>query len=139
MVHAVWQNGTSANKQEGYTRSPSLTRSPRPTRRPSLIPRSSLLRLRSRVQFPDLCPVLIRIQLRFPSQNRSLRLERLRSQVTCRVSPRSLPVTMLSPKFPLPAIRRFLRLMPLAPLDWRLSLRPLLTACANVAEATTSV
>lgn len=82
MVHAVWQNGTPANKQEGYTRSPSLTRSPRPTRRPSLIrrlnliPRSSLTRLRSQVQFPDLRPVLIRIQLRFPSQNRSLGLER---------------------------------------------------------------
>lgn len=117
MVHAVWQNGTSANKQEGYTRGPSLTRSPRPTRRPSLIPRSSLTRLRSRVQFPDLRPVLIRIQLRFPSQNRSLGLERSRSQVTCRVSPWNLSVAMLSPSFPPPVIRRLFRLMLLVPLD----------------------
>lgn len=123
MVHAVWQNGTSANKQEGYTRSPSLTRSPRPTRRPSLIrrlnliPRSSLTQLRSRVQFPDLRPVLIRIQLRFPSQNRSLGLERSRSQVTCRVSPWDLSVAMLSPSFPPPVIRRLFRLMLLVPLD----------------------
>lgn len=117
MVRAVWQNGTSANKQEGWTRSPRPIRRPSLIRRLNLIPRSSLTRLRSQVQFPDLRPVLIRIQLRFPSQNRSLRLERLRSRVTCRVGPRGLPMAMLSPNFPLPVIRRLFRLMLLAPLD----------------------
>lgn len=138
MVRAVWHNGhlqTSKKVRPAAHADPETK--PDPEVKPD--PEASLTRLRSQVQFPDLRPVLIRIQLRFPSQNRSLGLVRLRSQVTCRVSPRGLSMAMLSPNCPLPVIRPLFRLMPLVPLDWQLSLRPLLTACASVAEASMGV